>query len=184
MSTDRRFCRFSRHLDRHDLGVEADVDDGFCLSAFVLLSRPGQPESVLAGHLDPEGPWDHVGGLNADRVRAFTEGWLLPASQLLLGESPRAAARRILDEMLGGIDPTLSEPVVVSEVYAPRRHPGHAHHWDLEFLFRGEWPSEPPRVPGLWRELRFVDTRRTPRTEFARSHDDVLASAGVPPRDV
>lgn len=181
METDRRFCRFSRSADRNALGLQWGEDDGFCLSSFVIVTSQDDPRRVLVGKMNPDGPWDHAGGLDADRVRVHMNGWMLPACQLLLRESPDAAAHRILAEMLGGIAVPLEPPRVVSEVYAPRRNPNAQHHWDLSFLYRGRWAGPAPVVPELWRELRFVDVRSTPRSEFARSHEEVLDLVGLGP---
>jgi hypothetical protein len=71
-------------------------------------------------------------------------------------------------------------PQFVSEVYPPRRFPNAGTHWDLEFLFRGTVPTRELPSTGAWSELRFVDLRTTPKTEIVRSHEDVLASAGLP----
>ncbi len=178
MGTERRFCRFTNSAAGNEFGLQWDDPDGLCLSAFVILTQEGRPSSVLLGRMNPRAPWDHLGGLDPERVRVHAGGWVLPASQLILRESPDAAAWRILEEMLGGIEPKLDPPRVVSEVYAPRRFPEAKNHWDLLFLFRGRWDGPAPHLPAVWNSLKFVDVSRTGRSAFARSHDEVLESAG------
>ena len=94
-------------------------------------------------------------------------------------QSPGDAARRIAREQLELPDLRFSKPEVVSEVYTPKRFPNAPKHWDLEFLFRGEMPAAEVPHPAAWRELAFVDLRRTAKSEIARSHEDVIESAGL-----
>ncbi len=178
MTTDRRFCRFNK-LGDVAFGMREVPEGGLCLSAFLVLSEHGHPDHVLMGHLDPSAPWDHIGALDASRTQVHSQGWMLPASHLLLHESPDEAARRIAAEQLERRDLALSEPRIVSEVYTPKRFPDVVRHWDLEFIFRGEWPSGVTPRAAAWTDLRFVDVPATPKSAMARSHEDVLASAGL-----
>src|SRR3989442_5266645 len=104
---------------------------------------------------------------------------MLPASHLIFRESPDDAARRIAREQLELPDLALSGPTVVSEVYTPKRFPGTAHHWDLEFLFRGQLAAADVGHPAAWQELAVVDLRRTSQAEISRSHDDRIEAAGL-----
>lgn len=168
MTTERQFTRFSR--TSAPPRISEIPDGGFCLSSFVVLSRTGRPNDVLLGRLDPNAEWEHIGGLGKDRAEANSKGWMLPSSQLLYGESPSDAAKRILAEMLGISDQQLKGPAVFSEVYGPKNH------WDIEFIFTGERESAKPHR--AWRELRFVDCAQLQQTDFARSHQDILAHIG------
>lgn len=181
MTTDRRFCRFNK-LGDVPFGMPEVPEGGLCLSAFLLVSEHGHPGRVLMGHLNPEAPWDHIGALDASRTAAHSKGWMLPSSHLILNEAPDAAAQRIAREQLERTDLLFSEAKVVSEVYTPRRFPDIVRHWDLEFLFCGEWPGGAPKA-SAWTELRFVDLTATPKADMARSHEDILASAGLKLRD-
>ncbi len=168
MATERKFCRFSRAerpVTTHEI-----PEGGLCLSAFVVLSEPGREDHVLMGRLDPSGPWDHIGALDPERAQANSAGWMLPSSHLILGESPEAAAERILKEQLGLPSQPLRGPFVFSEVY------GAKNHWDLEFIFVGE-REEVAQHPA-WTELRFVDVNGVPRDQIARYHEDILAHVG------
>lgn len=132
------------------------------------------------GRMNPEFAWDHIGALDPKRVEVHGRGWMLPSSHLIFQEGPQEGAQRILREQLEAPYLQLSGPQVVSEVHTPRRFPERPAHWDLEFIFRGEWPeAQPPKAPA-WRELKFVDTRTVGKQNIARSHEDILASAGSP----
>jgi NUDIX domain len=179
MPTERRFCRFTRSAEGHPFGLLWDQPGGFCLSTFLILSPEGRPSSVLVGRINPTGPWDHLEGLDAERIDAHRRGWHLPASHLLLRETPDQSARRILDEMLGGATPALQPARVVSEVYTPRRFPETHNHWDISFLYRGTWQGAAPSLPSVWTDLQFVDLDAVQRSDFARSHDEVLEHVGL-----
>jgi hypothetical protein len=178
MTTNRRFCRFSKSASTDAFGMPEVPEDGLCLSAFVLLSPEDDPSSVLMGHMNPAASWDHLGALDPDRVETHRHGWMLPSSHLILRESPEEAAQRIQREQLHLEPVALEGPRVISEVYAPRRFPHSRGHWDLEFLFHGKVPRPEVSVPNVWSELQFVKVANTRREAIARSHEDVLVSAG------
>jgi len=165
---ERLFTRFSR--TSAPPRISEVPEGGFCLSAFIILTRRGRPNEVLLGKLDPGTEWERIGGLNRERAKLNSQGWMLPACQLLYGESPQDAANRILEELLGLPDQRLEGPFVFSEVYGPKSH------WDLEFIFTGESAEAKPHA--AWKELRFLDTTKLQRADFARSHEDILAHVG------
>jgi len=179
MTTDRRFSRFSKSPATAAFSITEIPDDGVCLSAFLIVTEARDSRKVLMGHMNPKAPWDHIGALDPSRVEAHSRGWMLPSSHLIFRESPDDAARRIVREQLELPDLALSGPTVVSEVYTPKRFPGTAHHWDLEFLFRGQLAAADVGHPAAWKELAFVDLRRTSKSEIARSHEDVIEWAGL-----
>ncbi len=131
------------------------------------------------GHLNPDAPWDHLGALDESRVRIFKEGWMLPSSHLILRESPQDAVARIETEQLGLHGLELADPIVASEVYTPKRFPDRADHWDIEFIFKGTLGINEIPNHKAWNELRFIDPEETPKTEIARSHEDILERAGL-----
>ena len=177
MTTDRRFCRFAPPSPDSASSVYTTEipEGGLCLSSFLVVTDPRS--HVLMGHLNPAAPWDHIGALDPVRANAHSEGWMLPSSHLMLFESPAAAAQRILNEQLGMKLP-ISGPIVVAEVGTPRRFPGLSKHWDFEFIFKGKSPGGGAPTHRAWTELRYVDLKRTPREDIARSHDEVLENAG------
>src|SRR5256886_9466843 len=99
MATERKFSRFATS-DR-SLQTREIPEGGICLSAFLVISQTGHPERVLMGHLNPNGPWDHIEALDAERAEMNSKGWMLPSSHLMLGESPQGAD--------GSIQPLRSE---------------------------------------------------------------------------
>jgi len=179
MTTDRRFSRFSKSAATAAFSVTEIPDDGVCLSAFLIVTEARDSKKVLMGHMNPKAAWDHIGALDPSRVEAHSHGWMLPSSHLIFRESPDDAARRISREQLELPDLALSGPTVVSDVYTPRRFPGTAHHWDIEFLFRGHLGAADVPHPTAWKELAFVDLRRTSKSEIARSHEDIIESSGL-----
>ena len=182
MTTDRRFCRFNRDPDTASFSMTEVPAEGLCLSAFVVLNSEENPSAVLMGHMNPAAPWDHIGALDPGRVEIHRKGWMLPSSHLIFREAPEEAAQRILREQLEHAPVPLEGPRVVSEVYAPKRFPHLPQHWDLEFLFRGTLSEANVPISKAWSELRFVDTRAAQKSDIARTHEDVLASAGFPLR--
>jgi len=168
MVTDRKFSRFNpvpRQVTTHEI-----PEGGICLSAFLVIGEKGHPERILMGRLDPAAPWDHIGALDPERAETNSKGWMLPSCHLLIGESPEAAASRVLKEQLGLPALPLEGPQTFSEVYGPKNH------WDLEFVFLGE-RDQIGQHPA-WRELIFVDVNAVPREEIARYHEDILAHVG------
>jgi ADP-ribose pyrophosphatase YjhB (NUDIX family) len=176
---ERRFARLRRATDPAPDAVDVP-DDGMCLSAFLLVRPEGRDGEVLLGRLAPAADWARIGGLDAARVARVGDRWMLPSSQLLLGEPPTEAAARIAREQLGVTVPTLVGPSVYSEAY--RRSPGPRDaHWDLHFVFHGRWPTASFPPSPAFRELAFIDVARLPRAQIARSQGDVLELAGLVP---
>jgi ADP-ribose pyrophosphatase YjhB (NUDIX family) len=168
VSAERLFTRFT--TTGAPPRISEIPEGGFCISVFVILTRRGKPNEVLLGKLDTSAEWERIGGLNRERAELNSKGWMLPSCHLLFGESPQDAAKRVLADQLGMQDQKLQGPVVFSEVYGPKNH------WDLEFIFTGERAEAKPHT--AWKELRFVDTSKLQQTEFARSHQDILAHVG------
>jgi hypothetical protein len=181
VSEPRRFARFRREVLEGRAHTFPLPDDGLCLSAFLILHPRGRPHEALLGKMDPTGPWAEVAALDAERVAAFQDGWVLPASQLLFFEDPTTAARRIGTEQLGLSSFEVGTPQVFSDSYMRGGKGTPDPHWDFHFVFRAEWPGgEVEAARGrLWKELKFVDWKRTPAVAFARGHADILALAGA-----
>ena len=165
MATERRFAHFKKEVAPPR--IKEIPEGGFCISAFVIVSKTGNQNQVLMGHINKTARWDHIGGLDQERVARHSKGWMLPSSGLLWCESPQDAAQRILKEQLGLMDQKLDGPLIFSEVY------GSPDHWDLEFLFLGERDKPPSHE--AWSELKFIDLTETRKEEIARLHEDILA---------
>ena len=117
--------------------------------------------------------------LEESHLRSIGRRWILPASHLREFESPTEAAARILEQQLGVAELALQGPQVFSEAYPSAIDPGSGTHWDLQFIFRGEWPPDRPLQSDAWRELAFHDPRDLTRADIARGHADILALVGM-----
>ncbi len=178
MATQRRFCRFSRASSTAAFSLSEIPPDGICLSAFLVVRSAEHPARVLWGRLNPEAPWDHLGALDPERVAHWKDRWMLPASHLIYRESPEEAAERIRSELTGLSPRELHGPRVVSDVYAPPRHPTARQHWDLEFIFQTVAREDELRAVPAWSRLEFLDPRSLAPEEVARLHNDVISRAG------
>ena len=168
MTTERQFLRVSPKAG--PLRMSVIPQGGFCLSAFLVISNSANSNEVLLGRINPDAPWDHIGALDPPRVEANREGWMLPSSHMMFGESPDEAASRILREQLELGEQKLEGPLIFSEVYGPESH------WDLDFIFLAEREVIGPAR--AWRDLEFVDIRKLKKEHMARSHEDILALVG------
>ena len=168
MTTDRKFAAFSKTASPPRM--RKMPEGGMCISAFVLISRRGDPGSILMGKINRSANWDHIGALDAKRAERHSGGWMLPSSHLMLYETPEGAARRILREQLHVRDMKVSGPLIFVDTS------GNENHWDIGFIFLGERETVPKS--DAWRELRFVDTASIAREDVVRSQFDVLAYAG------
>jgi ADP-ribose pyrophosphatase YjhB (NUDIX family) len=180
---ERRYARFRRAPLADHTGAAEVPDNGMCLSVFLVLESPDRPGSVLAGQIDPAGPWWEVGAVDPRRVAMIGERWMLPSCQLLLFESPADAAQRILREQLGSGPIPLEGPAVFSDPSLRPTSPGKDPHWDIHFVYRGRWTGGKLATTPVWKRLDFLDVARTARSQFARDQGDVLELVGLPPKD-
>lgn len=183
MTTQRLFCRFNRgrstttgEEDQSPMSLKEVPLGGLCLSAFLIVR--GHTGKMLMGKIDPEAPWDNLGALDPVRIKLHSKGWMLPSSHLIVHESPQDAMERIALEQLEITDLEITDPRVVSEVYPPKYFPDLNEHWDLEFISFAI-TDEVPKRTRAFRELQLLDPVTLKRSEIARSHEDVLASAGI-----
>jgi ADP-ribose pyrophosphatase YjhB (NUDIX family) len=180
---ERRYARFRRAPIADYPGAAEVPDNGMCLSVFLVLEAPGRPGTVLAGKVDPSGPWWEVGAVDPKRVAMIGERWMLPSCQLIVFESPADAAVRILKEQLGSAPLPLEGPAVFSDPSPRPASPGKDLHWDIHFVYRGRWTARTLPHTRVWKRLDFVDVAQTPRSEFARDQGDVLELVGLTPKD-
>ena len=82
MTTDRRFAAFSKGA--RPPRMDTVPEGGMCISAFLVISKRGEPGSVLMGRLNKNAEWDHIGALDEKRLERFSSGWMLPSSHLIL----------------------------------------------------------------------------------------------------
>ena len=177
--TDRKFTRFNKQEETMAFGMSEVPEGGLCLSAFLVITDTQNPNSALMGNLNPKAPWDHIGALDQSRIEVHSKAWMLPSSHLIIYESPHDAAKRILKEQLELDNLKLSEPKVISETYVPKRFPKIPRHWDIGFIFKGQIDKDQIPKPKAWTRLAFVNLDFTNKAEIARSHEDILESAGL-----
>ena len=179
--THRRFARY-RPTEGEVAGRRMSVVPraGLCLSVFVLVGDTKNPNLVVLGRPSPSAPWTELGNLEPATLEALQDRWVLPASHLIEYENPRTAADRIVHEQLGIDHLDLRGPEVFSEAYPSRIDPESGNHWDLHFLFRGEWPRGRELHSPSFKELRLIDTRTLGASNLGRGHGDILMLAGYP----
>ena len=168
MTTDRRFAAFSKNAQPPRM--RSVPEGGMCISAFLVISRKGEPGSILMGRINKNAGWDHIGAVNQKNLERFASGWMLPSSHLILFETPEGAARRILREQLGIRNQALEGPLTFADTS------GTSNHWDLGFIFKGERESAPSSP--AWEKLTFVNVADLREEEMVRHQVDVLAYAG------
>jgi len=180
-ASPRRFARFrpteGEVAGRHMWAVPRA---GLCLSSFVLVGDPKNPNLVLLGRPAPTAPWAEIGNLEPKHLESLQDRWVLPASHLVEFESPRAAAERVVREQLGIDRLELRGPEVFSESYPSRIDPETGMHWDLHFVFRADWPRGREMSSPSFKELRLIDTRLVAAPQLGRGHGDILILAGYP----
>jgi hypothetical protein len=177
----RRFTRFRPGAESAGPGYSVVPGNGFCISTFLILHPPGDRRKVLLGRPDVNAPWLELGGLDPKRLGDNAEKWLLPACQWLVFEEPRASAERIARDMLDAALPAVSGPTVFADTTERATPDSRDPHWDLHFLYEGDWPTATPPKARLWRELAFHDVGALPRATIGRSQADILAFAGLAP---
>ena len=153
---------------------------GLCLSVFLLVGDPKNPNLVLLGRPAASAPWTEIGNLEPSHLESLQDRWVLPACHLIEFESPRSAADRVAREQLGLEHIELRGPEVFSEAYPSRIDPESGSHWDLHFLFRADWPRGREIHTPVFKELRLIDTRLVGAPNLGRGHGDILMLAGYP----
>lgn len=147
-------------------------EGGFCLNVFLFVRRG---KTILLGRYADDPKWGELAGLDPERRKRFGTGWTVPASHVKFGEEPRAAARRVGEEILGIPGLTYSEPRVESDAY-PASFAGGKLHYDV-WLFVDGTPARDwePKVPPWFAALAWQDPDALPPTAYARGHEDVVA---------
>jgi ADP-ribose pyrophosphatase YjhB (NUDIX family) len=177
----RQFARLRRGSVPDSADVSVVPNDGMCLSVFLVFRPADPPGTALLGKLDPAAPWRELSALGPDRIARLTSYWMLPASQLLLFESPDEAARRISREQLGIELAAPGNPRVFSETSARPGAEGKDPHWDIHFVYELPWPKDRPLRAAPWKELAWLPISETPHSTLGRGHGDVLELVGLSP---
>jgi len=143
-----------------------------CLSVFLFVTRGGK---ILLGKYRDDPAWERLAGLDPERRRVHAAGWTIPASQLKYGEDPRAAAKRVGEEILSMPGLGYSEPRTEVDLYEPNRFPGRLH-YDVWFLVDATLPQGVRiATPPWYADLDWQDPRTLPAAAYARGHEDVVS---------
>jgi len=153
------------------------LKDSLCLSAFIVARRG---TSILLGRPRAHDAWPKQGAYpKSQALELEKEGvWLLPATHLLMEESPDRAAKRIADKW-AGLKGTPRFVMVQSHLrplrlWNPKLK---GNHWDICFVYELH-PKGPIRHEPWWSEIRFVPLSEIRRIKLGRGHRDVLKEAG------
>jgi ADP-ribose pyrophosphatase YjhB (NUDIX family) len=146
---------------------------GMCLCVFLFVVKGRE---VLLGKYRAHPDWEKLAGMDAGRIKAFQDGFTLPASHLKFGEDPLEAARRIGEEILmfpKGL--AYSEPLVQTYFYELARAPGEMH-FDVLFFY-DVFIDEGFKVglPPWYDSLEWFDVDVLINQKYARSHEDVIS---------
>jgi len=145
---------------------------GLCLSAFVIARKGG---SILVARPRAHDAWPRKGGYPKRHAAEIEKegAWLLPATHLLMEESPDHAASRIAHEW-AGLRGRPHFRMVQSHL---RPHPPVSQkHWDICFIYELA-ADESPRSRPWWSEMRFVSKTKIRKMKLARGHRDILIEA-------
>lgn len=153
---------------------------GLCLSAFVVI-RKGN--SVLLGRPHAHDAWPELGGYPLRHAAAIEKegSWLLPATHLVIEESPDRAAKRIANQW-AGVKGTPKFVMVQSHLRPSARSKSKLkmgrklNHWDICFVYELRARNNPKHKP-WWSELQFFQPRDIADMRLSRGHKDVLKAA-------
>lgn len=152
-------------------------DAGVCLSAFIVARRAN---GVLICRPRGGNAWPEKGGYPRHLAAKLEKdgAWLLPATHLLIEESPDHAAQRIAREWAG----LRGRPRFVMVQSHTRPHSlwnrrAKGNHWDICFVYELNARTN-PRIRPWWSEMRFVPFSQLRKMRMGRGHKDVLKEAG------
>jgi len=150
---------------------------GVCLSTFIIAKRRN---SILLYHPRAHVAWETKGAFPKDLAAELAKkgAWLLPATHLLMEESPDRAARRITREWAG----LKGNPrfLMVQSHIRPggfRNSKVKGNHWDICFIYELTVRTVPKAKP-WWTETRFVPISKISSMNLGRGHLDILKEAG------
>ena len=149
-------------------------EGGVCISSFVVLKRRNAILMATVGNVDM---WMERFALPPKK--SLWEGkWLLPACHLKYGEHPDKAAERVMEEMLGLKEYSLSSGQVQSHLTKDEEVAG-TRHWDICFVYSASSSAQQiPKKP-WFQEISFRDLETLRPSEIGRSQADVLKRFGL-----
>lgn len=155
---------------------------GFCLSGFVVVrDRRG---GILLGRPRRHPAWPEKGSLPYWRIEQIGRRgeWILPASHLMVEESPEHAARRIARDWAGL---PAARPWLLA-IDSSRRDTGRSagsgrsrrkvYHWDVGFIY-GLRSERIPAATPWWKELKFFAPADLRKIRIGRAHRDIVRLA-------
>jgi len=151
---------------------------GVCLSTFVIAK---QRNSILLFRPRAHDAWETKGAFPKGWAAELAKegAWLLPATHLLMGESPDHAARRIVREWAG-----LKGTPRFLMVQSHTRRGGFLNkklkgkHWDICFVYELTAGTGPKAKP-WWSEAHYFPIPKISRMHLGRGHLDILKEAGM-----
>jgi ADP-ribose pyrophosphatase YjhB (NUDIX family) len=169
----KRWARLGR-WNPHSLIHPSDA--GVCLSAF-LVARQGT--RILMGRVHGTKEWPEKGGYPKARAVELEHAgaWLLPATHLLMEESPDRAAKRIARQW-AGLRGTPKFVMIQSHTRPASLWTKGAkgNHWDLCFVYELRVRRLPKTRP-WWSEMQFFSPSKLRRLNLGRGHRDILEEA-------
>lgn len=151
---------------------------GVCLSTFIIATRRN---SILLFRPHAHDAWETKGAFPKSRAAELAKqgAWLLPATHLLMGESPDHAALRIVREWAG----LKGKPrfLMVQSHTRPGGFLGRklrGKHWDVCFIYEIAARAKPKARP-WWSEARYVPIQGISSMKMGRGHLDILKEAGM-----
>ncbi|MGH2689910.1 MAG: NUDIX domain-containing protein, partial [Actinomycetota bacterium] len=146
-----------------------------CLSAYII-SEDG--EGLLVGRRAADPRWEGLDHPHPVDPKVGANLWVLPATHLLVGETPEQAARRIAKDQLAAPWLQLAD----GGTFAHLRPSAEGDpHWELAFVFETDLTVS--KVPPWFTDLRGVQRRYLRYEVFAPGHGDIIADMGyLPPR--
>jgi ADP-ribose pyrophosphatase YjhB (NUDIX family) len=153
-------------------GFQKLPEGGMCLSVFLFVKRGSE---LLLGKYADDNRWEQLTGLDPERRRKHGQGWTLPASHLKYGEDPRAAARRVAEDVLQLRGLRFREPRVETEFAEWTRPSGSGWHYDVWFFVDADGAPDHVVKPPWFTALEWHDPRAVPASAWARAHEDVVA---------
>lgn len=177
---ERRWARFGRRKPSWLIQVPPG---GLCLSAFVIAENG---DSVVLCKPRAHVAWPEKGGqpMWASRELERSGEWRLPATHLMVDESPDDAAARIAHGFTGleGTPRFLSvqshlRPNKMWKEFRKVR----SNHWDICFVYRMQVEALPGEIRPWWSDIRFFKLSELPDVKMG-NHRDILEEAGYPVR--
>ncbi|MDG6934180.1 MAG: hypothetical protein JRN68_05740 [Nitrososphaerota archaeon] len=110
--------------------------------------------------------------------------YLLPATHLMMEESPDAAALRIARRWVGYPEAKPSFVMVQSHLRPSSLWKGQtiyrqgSNHWDICFVYTMCEERLPSEIKPWWKEMKFVSPSEFTRLALGRGHRDILEEGG------